>query len=178
MDMDIIDFNIDKVIKELNETIHLIVTTRKNQVVKRNINTSVKENTDNIHNSNAIYDHDFAQNPVDVISDELTCVEAASSDDVKSRKFDVEIITDNQLNHVCEENNSDSNNFVFNSLLNSNYEKSIVNSKIDCNRSDIYDFNFAQNQDGDFSNKGSFKRYVTPERGGRVANFVTNRYGN
>ena len=25
---------------------------------------------------------------------------------------------------------------------------------------------------------GSFKRYVTPERGGRVANFVTNRYGN
>ena len=57
-------------------------------------------------------------------------------------------------------------------------KKSIVNSKIDCNRSDIYDFNFAQNQDGDFSNKGSFKRYVTPERGGRVANFVTNRYGN
>ena len=39
-------------------------------------------------------------------------------------------------------------------------------------------FKFSQNQDGDFSNKGSFKRYVTPERGGRVANFVTNRYGN
>ena len=55
------------------------MATRKYQVVKRNINTSVKENTDNIHNSNAIYDHDFAQNPVDVISDELICVEAASS---------------------------------------------------------------------------------------------------
>ena len=25
---------------------------------------------------------------------------------------------------------------------------------------------------------GSFKRYVTPEGGGRVVNFVTNRYGN
>ena len=96
----------------------------------------------------------------------------------KSRKFDVEIITDNQLNHVWEENNSDSNKFVFNSLVNNNYEKSNVNSKIHCNRSDIYDFNFAQNPDGDFSNKGSFKRCVTPEGGGRVANFVTKRYGN
>ena len=26
--------------------------------------------------------------------------------------------------------------------------------------------------------EGSFKRYVTPEGGGRVVNFVTNRYGN
>ena len=26
--------------------------------------------------------------------------------------------------------------------------------------------------------KGSFKRYVRPERGWRVANFVTNHYGN
>ena len=26
--------------------------------------------------------------------------------------------------------------------------------------------------------QGSVKRYVTPERGGRVANFVMNRYGN
>ena len=26
--------------------------------------------------------------------------------------------------------------------------------------------------------KGSFKRYITPEGGGRVVNFVTNRYGN
>ena len=28
------------------------------------------------------------------------------------------------------------------------------------------------------SYKGSFKHYVTPEGKGRVANFVTNRYGN
>ena len=74
----------------------------KNQAITRNINTSVNANMDNIYrNSNAIYDHDFVQNPVNITSDELICVEAVSSDDVKSCKFDAEIITDNQLNHLC-----------------------------------------------------------------------------
>ena len=45
-----------------------------------------------------------------------------------SCKFDVQIITDNQLNHACERNNSDTKNFVFNSQVNNNYEKSNENS--------------------------------------------------
>ena len=105
---------------------------------------------DNIYcNSKAICDHDFAQNPVDIISDELICVDAVSSDNVNNCTFDVEIITDNQLNHICEEYNTGNYNFVFNSQVNNNYEKSNVNSRTDCNRNDKYDFNFAQNSDDD-----------------------------
>ena len=51
-----------------------------------------------------------------------------------------------------QENDTDNNNFVFNSQVNNNYEKSNVNSEIDCNRNDIDDFNFAQKPDDDFSN--------------------------
>ena len=36
--------------------------------------------------------------------------------------------------------------------MNNNYEKRNVNSEIDCNRYDIYDFKFTQNLDDDFSN--------------------------
>ena len=65
----------------------------KNRTVKKNINTNVNANVDNIyHNSNAKYDHDFAQSPVDIISDELIRNDAISSDDVKSCKFDVELL--------------------------------------------------------------------------------------
>ena len=112
---------------------------------------------DNIYcNSKAICDHDFAQNPVDIISDELICVDAVSSDNVNNCTFDVEIITDNQLNHICEEYNTGNYNFVFNSQVNNNYEKSNVNSRIDCNCNDKYDFNFAQNSDDD-NNSSSAK---------------------
>ena len=51
-----------------------------------------------------------------------------------------------------QENDTDNNNFVFNSQVNNNYEKSNVNSEIDCNHNDIDDFNFAQKPDDDFSN--------------------------
>ena len=70
---DITDFNIDKVIKELNDSLNC--DNSKNQAIKTNINSGVNANTDNIYrNSNAIYDHEFAQNPVDIFSDELICV--------------------------------------------------------------------------------------------------------
>ena len=49
-------------------------------------------------------------------------------------------------------NNTDNNNFVFNSQVNNNYEKSKANFEIDCNHSDIYDSNFAQKPADDFSN--------------------------
>ena len=42
----------------------------------------------------------------------------------------------------------------------------------------IYELEFRFNDLSERSSKGSFKRYVTPEGGGRVVNFVTNRYGN
>ena len=38
-------------------------------------------------NSNAIYDHGIAQNPLDIISDGPICVEAVWSDEVKSCKL-------------------------------------------------------------------------------------------
>ena len=80
---DKIDFNIDKVIKELNDSLNC--DNLKNQAIKSNTNASVNENTGNIYrNSNTLYDHDFAQNPVDIVSDELICVEPVSSDNVKS----------------------------------------------------------------------------------------------
>ena len=91
--------------------------TRKTKQLK-NI-TNVNGNTDNIYrNSNAVYDHHFAQNPVDIFSDELIYVETFSSDNVEKCKLDVNIIIDNQPNHVCEENNTDNNNFVFHSQVN------------------------------------------------------------
>ena len=72
---DIIDFNIDKVIRELNDSLNC--HNSKNQAIKGNINNSVNANTDNNYrNSNAIYYHDFAQNPVDIFNDELIFVEA------------------------------------------------------------------------------------------------------
>ena len=144
---DIIDFNINEVIKELNDSLNCDYS--KNQAVKRNINTSVNANTDNIYrNSNTMYDRNFVQNPVNIISDELMCVEAVSSDDVRCCKVDVEIITDNQLNHVCKEKNADNNNFVCNSQVNNNYGKSNVNSEISCNRNNIYDFNLCPKSRG------------------------------
>ena len=60
--------------------------------------------------------------------------------------------TNSVMYHVCEENNTDNNNFVFSSQVNNNYEKSNVNPQIGYNRNDIYDFNFAQNSDDDCSN--------------------------
>ena len=70
---------------------------------------------------------------------------------MKSCKFHVEIITYNELNHICEESNTDNNNFVSNSQVNNNYEKINANSKIGCDPNNIYDFNFTQNPD-DISN--------------------------
>ena len=49
------------------------------------------------------------------------CVEAISIDNVKV--LNVKMITDNQFNHVHEENNTDNNNFVCKSQVNQNYEK-------------------------------------------------------
>ena len=55
---DTIDFNIDKVIKELNDS--LDCDNLNNQAIKRNSNTSVNENKDNIYrNFNTVYDHDL-----------------------------------------------------------------------------------------------------------------------
>ena len=140
-----------KGIKELNDS--FIVITRKIKQLKRNITIGANANTDNIcRNSNAIYDHDVAQNPVDIISDELISVQPVSSGCMRSCKFDVKIITYNELNHVCEENNTDNNNFVSNSQVDNNYEKSNTNPEIDCTLNDIYDFHFAKNPDDDFSN--------------------------
>ena len=83
-------------------------TESLNPCIKSNTNTSVNGNMDNMYrNSNTVYDHDFAQNPVDIISDELICVELALSDNVKSFKCNGETITVNQLNHVCEKNNAE-----------------------------------------------------------------------
>ena len=105
--MDIINFNIDKVIEELNDSLNC--DNFKNQAIKSNANTSVNDNTDNIYrNSNTVHDHDFAQNPVDIISDQLICVEPVSSDDVKSCKCNGETIIVNQPNQVWEENTVDS----------------------------------------------------------------------
>ena len=59
----------EKVLKELSDSRDY--DNSKNQAVKRNINASVNANTYSIYrNSDSIYYHDFAQNPVDRISDE------------------------------------------------------------------------------------------------------------
>ena len=100
---DIINFKIDKVIKELNDSLNS--DNLKNQAIKSNTITSVNENTGNSsRNSNTVHDHDFAQNPVDIISDELICVELVSSDNVNNFKCNAKTIIVNQLNHVSEEN--------------------------------------------------------------------------
>ena len=54
-------------------------------------------------------------------------------------------------NHAWQENNTANNNFIFNSQVNINNEKSNLNSKIYCNRNDIFHFNFAQNPVDDLS---------------------------
>ena len=116
-------FNIDKIIKKLNNSLNC--DNLKNQAIKSNTNTSVNENTDNIYrNSNTVYDHDFAQNPVELISDELICVEPVLSDNVKTSKSNGETIIVNQPNHVCEENNTNNNNFIFNSQVDDDFSNS------------------------------------------------------
>ena len=54
-------------------------------------------------------------------------------------------------NHAWQENNTDNNNFIFNSQVNINNKKSNLNSEIYCNRNDIFRFSFAQNPDDDLS---------------------------
>ena len=54
-------------------------------------------------------------------------------------------------NHAWQDNNTDNNNFIFNSQVNINNKKSNLNSEIYCNRNDIFRFNFAQNPDDDLS---------------------------
>ena len=39
-------------------------------------------------------------------------------------------------------------------------------------------YHIFRNQNLQYLSKGSFQRYATPEGGGRLVNFVTNRYGN
>ena len=51
-----------KVIKKLNDSLYC--DNLENQVVKRDISTSVNTNTDDS-------DHNFAQNPVDIINDDI-----------------------------------------------------------------------------------------------------------
>ena len=146
---DIVDFNIDKVIKELNDSLNC--DNLKNQAIKSNTNTSVNENTDSIYrNSNTVYDHDFAQNPIDIISDELICVEPVSSDNVKNCKCNGETIIVNQLNHVCEENNTDNINFVFNSQVDDNFSNSAksngIGLSVDLNSCNIDNLNNLDDQ--------------------------------
>ena len=74
--------------------------------------------------SNTVYDHDFAQNPVDIISDELICAKPVSSDNVNNCKCKAKTIIVNQLNHVSEENKTDNINFVFNFPVDDDFSNS------------------------------------------------------
>ena len=121
---DIIDFNIDKVIKELNDSLNC--DNLKNQATKTNIYTSL-----NIyHNSNTVNDHDFDQNPVDINIDDPVCVEPVSSHNVKSCKCNGEAIIVTQPSHVCEENKTESNNFGFNLQVDDDFNNSAKSNGI------------------------------------------------